>query len=190
MEELERIVEDVYMLYGETFCSNIYMLRDGMNVLLIDSGSGSTIPQLDTALADYKINRAILTHGHADHINGMNYISADGYLRKEDIEILGDINSFLPGYKPPNNIDPLGYDSLDFGKFRLKIIHTPGHTPGSICIYEKKNRILFSGDTLFAGDSFGRTDLPGGNQKDLEKSLEKLKSIDYALLCPGHGDIE
>ncbi|MFN3910199.1 MAG: MBL fold metallo-hydrolase, partial [Candidatus Anstonellaceae archaeon] len=62
-------------------------------------------------------------------------------------------------------------------------------TPGSISIFEKNTKILFSGDTLFAHGYFGRTDL-GGSEKDMKKSLEILKKIDWKVLCPGHGELE
>jgi hydroxyacylglutathione hydrolase len=68
----------------------------------------------------------------------------------------------------------------------LKIIETPGHTRGSICIWYEKEKILFSGDTLFHNNLVGRTDLPTSSPADLKKSLDKLQSYKYAILCPGH----
>jgi glyoxylase-like metal-dependent hydrolase (beta-lactamase superfamily II) len=67
------------------------------------------------------------------------------------------------------------------------VIHTPGHTPGSVCYYDEDAGVLFSGDTLFRG-GYGRTDLPGGNRATLEKSLALLLSMDGGIaVCPGHG---
>jgi glyoxylase-like metal-dependent hydrolase (beta-lactamase superfamily II) len=79
---------------------------------------------------------------------------------------------------------------MKWGKFELEFIHTPGHTKGSVCILEKKSGVLFSGDTLFADGNYGRTDLLGGSQEQMDKSLALLKTIDYKVLCPGHGRIE
>jgi len=74
---------------------------------------------------------------------------------------------------------------LELGTLELEVIHTPGHTPGSICI--KVEDMLFSGDTLFRG-SIGRTDLYGGSKNDMETSLEKLSKLDEDLkVLPGHG---
>jgi len=190
METVEKIAANVCLIYGEGFCSNIYALFHGRNALLIDSGSGSSIPKLDEALDGRKVERVILTHGHADHTHGMNYISADGFLHNADLKIIQKLNDFLPNYRPPNNIDPLDFDSLKFGDFSLKIIHTPGHSPGGISIFEEKTKLLFSGDTQFAGGGVGRTDLYGGNEAELMKSLQILSKIKYSKLCPGHGPLE
>ena len=67
----------------------------------------------------------------------------------------------------------------------LKIIKTPGHTKGSICLYYQKEKILFSGDTLFY-NGFGRIDFPFSDPGKMEESLEKLKKIKYKILAPGH----
>lgn len=186
---LERIAEGAYLLYGEGFCSNIYVLLDEGRALLIDSGSGSSIPRLDL-LSDYQIDRVLLTHGHADHINGMNYISADGYLHKYDRDALGNLNSFIRNYSPPNNIDELDFERYRFGRFDLEIIHTPGHTQGSISILERTEGLLFTGDTLFAGGDVGRTDLYGGSKAMLRESIKKLQALKFRKLCPGHGQPE
>jgi len=79
-------------------------------------------------------------------------------------------------------------DEICLGNWTLKILHTPGHTAGSICILLPEEGILFSGDTVFA-DGFGRTDLPTGNPHDLVMSLRRLLSEPFSLIFPGHGEI-
>ena len=190
MELLSKIAENVFCVSGQDFCSNIYVLVDGRKALLIDAGSGSTQPALDGVLAPYALEKVLLTHGHADHTNGMNYISADGFLHNADLKMMKKLNFFLPNYKAPNNISELEMKPVKFGKFELEILHTPGHTEGSVCFYERKMGLLFSGDTKFAGGDCGRTDLPGGNQKKMEESLRLLEGIGRKKLCPGHGEIE
>jgi len=69
------------------------------------------------------------------------------------------------------------------------VIHTPGHSPGSICLYEPGKKWLFSGDTVFAYGSFGRVDLPGGSARELIKSLEMLSRLDVENLYPGHEEV-
>jgi glyoxylase-like metal-dependent hydrolase (beta-lactamase superfamily II) len=71
----------------------------------------------------------------------------------------------------------------------LEVIHTPGHTPGGICLYDATTRTLFSGDTVFEDGSFGRTDLYGGNQSTLVESIRKLTLLDVRTMYPGHGDV-
>jgi glyoxylase-like metal-dependent hydrolase (beta-lactamase superfamily II) len=74
-----------------------------------------------------------------------------------------------------------------FGSVRLRVLHTPGHTEGSVCLVAADDGLLFSGDTLFAG-SFGRVDLPGGDQAAMVESLTRLRSFaDGTLVLPGHG---
>lgn len=190
MEVLSKVADGVFCVSGQEFCSNIYVLLDGKRALLIDAGSGSTQPALDGILANCKLEKVLLTHGHADHTNGMNYISADGFLHKADLKMMKELNFFLPNYKMPNNIFELGAEPVKFGNFELEVLHTPGHTEGSVCFYERKQGLLFSGDTKFAGGDCGRTDLPGGNQRKLEESLRRLEGIKRKKLCPGHGEIE
>ena len=70
----------------------------------------------------------------------------------------------------------------------LRVIHTPGHTPGGICLYEPEEKLLFSGDTVFTGGSFGRYDFPGGDRTVLAASLERLGALEVEGLYPGHGE--
>jgi glyoxylase-like metal-dependent hydrolase (beta-lactamase superfamily II) len=79
-------------------------------------------------------------------------------------------------------------DVIDIGEHRLRVINTPGHTCGGICLYDEVTGSLFSGDTVF-GSGIGRTDLPSGSAKELAMSLKKLSGIDVKTLYPGHMDI-
>jgi len=185
-----KLAKGVHFIPGTGLCSNIYALESGRKVMLVDSGTGDSIPSLDAWLSGREVERVLLTHGHADHVSGMHYISADGLMHKSDLEALEEINTMFPGFKPPNNLDPLDAGEYVFGGFRLRVIETPGHTPGSVCFFEEKTGFLFSGDTKFAGGGVGRTDLPGGDPGELEKSLEKIAGLEYSLLCPGHGPTE
>ncbi|MCK4247341.1 MAG: MBL fold metallo-hydrolase, partial [Methanomicrobia archaeon] len=72
--------------------------------------------------------------------------------------------------------------------YRLEVLHTPGHTDGSICLYDEAKKIMFSGDTFFI-DGIGRTDLPSGNEEALKESLERLASLDIEKVYPGHGRV-
>jgi glyoxylase-like metal-dependent hydrolase (beta-lactamase superfamily II) len=71
--------------------------------------------------------------------------------------------------------------------FGFKVLHTPGHSPGSICLFDPKAKILISGDTVFS-DGVGRIDLPGGSEADMEKSLERISQLKVEKILPGHGE--
>ncbi|MCS7229013.1 MAG: MBL fold metallo-hydrolase [Candidatus Kryptonium sp.] len=148
-----------------------------------------------------KINCEILclinTHGHWDHIADDSEIvrltAAKVAIHRKDAHLLEDPKSVI--YELPFRIEGIkpdiilnDGDIIEVGDMRLKVIHTPGHTLGSICLYEEKEKILFSGDTLFAG-TIGRTDLPGGSYEEIIKSIqEKLFVLDDdVVVYPGHG---
>lgn len=183
--------------------TNTYAVSYGKDVYIIDAPDSIAplIAYIEREGLDPK--GVILTHGHFDHILGLGelrrafpdlpiYISHDdicfledgGKLNKEilsgfgrmdrEIELLND----LP--------DDLSVLENDIWKFR--VIRTPGHTPGSICLYSAEDNVLFSGDTLFRR-SIGRTDF-GGSYPAILESLDKISSIkEDTLVLPGHGDI-
>ena len=185
--------------------TNCYILRESKSAgdcLIIDTGleAGGLID----FLCEYKLNpvAVVLTHGHIDHINGLaqlrkNFSGVKAYVHKHDAKILTDQQSnlsFLAGLGPATN-DAVEADfTLEEGSIveqagiKLEVLHTPGHTPGGICLYSKQEQIVFVGDTLFA-DSIGRTDMPGGSMTQLIKSIkEKLLTLpDETIVYPGHG---
>lgn len=142
--------------------------------------------------------KTILTHGHFDHILGLEYVVAtwgtEVYINPKDKELYlssGDSCKMF-GYKAPevpeNTIDITEGSVITFGNSRLEVIETPGHTKGSVTFYSKENNFAITGDTLFAG-SIGRTDLPGGDYDAIMDSLlNKLMRLDDDTeVIPGHG---
>lgn len=145
-----------------------------------------------------KIGSVIATHGHWDHVTAAAEVKAglnvpfmvnekDAYLFSETIAPF----AALMGFRSETvGIDRLLHDGdeIAFSGNLLEVIHTPGHTPGSSGFYSAKDKVLFSGDTLFRGD-VGRTDFPGGSAREIIKSVtEKLfKLPDDTFVIPGHG---
>ncbi|MEM2963464.1 MAG: MBL fold metallo-hydrolase [Candidatus Anstonellales archaeon] len=173
-----QIADGVFMVTSqEGLCSNVYVLigRNG-KTLLIDSGSG-------VLEFDFDPHICLLTHGHLDHTLGVKSSWNEVYLHPQEFSFKG------PYIKIPDNAKAFSKFNVLFPPFFLEIIHTPGHTPGSVCIFERKKGILFSGDTKFAKGGRGRTDL-GGDENKIINSLNLIESLPYKLLCPGHGDIE
>ena len=168
---INKIKENVWQLYFSEFGSCVYLLEINNKKIIIDAGSAETLKEMRTDLTELNINPMeidiiIFTHFHPDHIEGsLIFKNAEFYASKKDFG---------------ENVK----DILQLKIPEMKIIETPGHTKGSICIlYED---ILFSGDTIFHNGGIGRMDLPGGSVPDMKESLEKLKKIKYKILCPGH----
>jgi glyoxylase-like metal-dependent hydrolase (beta-lactamase superfamily II) len=98
------------------------------------------------------------------------------------------IEPFMGSKCPPIDIsrEVVEGDVLNIGNFSFNVLHTPGHTHGSISLWDEKNKILISGDTVFPQGSFGRTDLRTGNSEEMVESLERLSGLDIRVLLPGH----
>lgn len=187
---LEKITNGIYKISGE---SNVYFLSE--EKMIIDCGApydGSLILQSISSIIDpKKVEIVIFTHLHYDHIaNWEIFSNAKFYASQKEIQSLKEnrlatilFKEVSDNFNPQlNNIYDLKLPSY------LEVIETPGHTVGSICLYDSKRKVLFSGDTLFDGDfeAIGRMDLSNSKPNQMPLSLEKLKKIDFDFLCAGH----
>ena len=171
--------------------TNCYLLEDEKNKLaaVVDPGgdAGRILSQAQTDGVEIKL--ILLTHAHFDHTGGVAGLHASlpdvpVYLHPADAALLG--SEVFPAIGVPTVPYEEG-DTVKLGDLEIQALHTPGHTPGGVCLMA--GDALFTGDTLFQG-SMGRTDLPGGSYEELMASLKRLAGLpgDYHVL-PGHMDL-
>lgn len=147
-----------------------------------------------------QVKQIVITHAHIDHVGGaMNLRAATGapiLLNQNDYALLKmlDAQAAWIGVAPPGKVEidhsVAQADSIKTGSLSADVIHTPGHTEGSVCLYFPAEKKLIAGDTLFAG-SIGRTDLPGGSFEKIIRSLHEkvLELPDDTVVIPGHGPL-
>lgn len=169
------------------YAENAYCI-DGE--LLIDPGDD--LPALARLAGGIKA--ILLTHGHFDHMLAAEKLQertgVPVYVHPLDAPMLSDAS--LSAYNPKVSSLPqpghIAYTAYPESLFGFRVLHTPGHTPGSVCLYHEAEKVLFSGDTLFRA-GFGRTDLAGGNMHQLLSSLRTLLALPRDIkVYPGHGE--
>ena len=154
---------------------------------------GAEPERIRTACEGRRIEAILLTHGHFDHIGGVEELARDGaeiVIHQADAPLLGDAQLNVSWLAGRNTTAPAAThtvcegDTLTFAGVTFSVLHTPGHTPGSVCY--QAGGLLFTGDTLFHG-GYGRTDLPGGSMRQLISSLHRLRTeAQQYEIYPGH----
>lgn len=185
-----------YTIQVGSFEVNCSLLENEGKALIIDPGQEAD--RIIAALENkgWEPEAILLTHGHFDHINGIpglleRFPDLPVYVSEEDAKVMSHpLNSLPPEYSPvtvPSKNLKTDLRNFSFLTFHFSFIPTPGHTPGGVCYFFPQEKLLLSGDTLFAG-SIGRTDLPGGDMATLMRSLDSLRSLpEDTVVIPGHG---
>jgi glyoxylase-like metal-dependent hydrolase (beta-lactamase superfamily II) len=186
----------VKMLRVGVLQTNCFVLWGADDAAVIDPGGDPEVVIKTLRQSRGKLSHIILTHGHADHVAAAAALQRatgakiamhpeDGFLLQATADPMArslGLRETIPLDKPleAGQVFKLGGEVFT-------VLHTPGHTPGSCCLYNEKGGVLFSGDTLFAG-SIGRSDLTGGNPELLARSLSILKVLpEETRVYPGHG---
>ncbi len=173
--------------------TNTYLIIEDNKCVLIDPGLDFE-NAANEIKKEYIVEKIIITHGHLDHIDGIKYFDCPIYIHQKEVEFLFDPSLSLyqsRGKRTPFTKDKINViaikdnDTIDIFGIPMKVMHTPGHTRGSIILLYKDK--VFTGDTLFQEDT-GRTDLPTGSEKDMINSIFKIfdNLSDNYKVYPGH----
>jgi hydroxyacylglutathione hydrolase len=179
---------------------NCTILGDEVTHEAVVVDPGDNIPEILSRLQRHclTLRQIVITHAHIDHVGGAALLKkatgAPIFLNQQDLGLLDamEIQAGWLGVPTPEVASPdaSADDGLTVGLATLpaEVIHTPGHTPGSICLLFRQPHLLLAGDTLFAG-SIGRTDLPGGDGRQILRSLRDRLMVlpDTTRVLPGHG---
>lgn len=176
---------------------NCYLVydEDSRDALLIDAGSDAPRIMKTIKTLGLRITHIICTHGHFDHVGAVASIKektgAPVLIDREDLEIYAQApaQAAFWEYEVDPQPQPDGFvgegDELKAGDISLRVMHTPGHSPGGICLFG--GGVVFTGDTVFAG-SVGRTDFPGGSLDELRESFKRVMALPpETVILPGHG---
>jgi len=190
------VFKGVHIIPGIADDSNIYVID---NEIVVDTGTGEFFHQarqeIEKAVDPKRIKLIVNTHYHYDHTGGnkkfRDWLKSPIAAHKADRELIEKGKTLSESFHQVAKIVTIDQelrdgDIIHTENFNLSVIHTPGHSAGSICLYEPDKKILISGDMLFDG-TVGRTDLPGGNYNETRFSLEKLDKMNIQYLFPGHG---
>lgn len=191
---------EVHKVSGAAFDGNVYLVLD-KKPILVDAGmmAGPTLKNIKKYIDPAKIEMIVLTHCHHDHSGAAPALKeATGarlLLSEKEVGAVGDelaSVSYLFGQQAAvYEVDETLKEGmvLDIGDWKLEVLETPGHSQGSLCLYERQEKVLFSGDTVFPDGNIGRTDMYGGSTPELVESITRLTGLDVNTMYPGHMEI-
>jgi hydroxyacylglutathione hydrolase len=176
---------------SENNCNSFFI--DGPKRILIDPGHRHLFQHVRRGLerigvTPEQIDVVLVTHGHPDHLETVGSFgpSTRWAMSRVDHEFVTKYLGSRTEFPEPAFF--LQEGDLAIGDKAFQVLLTPGHSPGSVCLYWPQNKALFTGDVVFS-QSIGRTDLPGGSGRQLKESISRLAELDVEVLCPGHGDV-
>lgn len=192
-------------LYPGSYYSNCYLVVSGSHGIVIDPSAPT--PRILAAMREEActLDGIYLTHGHFDHIESLDSLraatGAPAFLHQADSTFPSDsiANAYAVFFHTPRvwkdaDFTLQGGEEISLGETRFRVLHTPGHTGGSVCFLFSDDRVLFTGDTLFA-ESYGRCDLRGGSAAMMRTSLHTLADLSETeeagktiRIYPGHGN--
>lgn len=197
MQITERLHAFIWNSMTSNNC-NTYLI-DGSVRILIDPGHIMHFDHVRNGLAELglgidDVHVVIVTHAHPDHIEAVRLFKG-GSAKIAMHEMAWQlIESFGPMIDPNMDVNALrpdvflGEGKTEMGDAALEVIHTPGHSPGSVSLYWPEKKALFAGDLIFE-EGIGRTDIPGGDGAQLKESIRRVAELDIELLLPGHGGV-
>ena len=182
------------------FQTNTYVVHDEQQILVVDPACSNEyerqqllryISNLQSSISNLQLS-IVATHGHLDHLWGAKWATETWQtpvlIHEADIPMVKAMQQQYNMFGIRASAEAFPVETLNAKRSPFTVIPTPGHTPGSVCLYFPEDKILLSGDTLFQM-GYGRTDLPGGNIGQLIASLERLFALPPDVrVYPGHGD--
>ena len=201
--KITELKPNIYQFHSEKPGSHIYLIKGATKNVLIDTGMTSKFPLLKSRLSKLglrlrDINLILLTHEHFDHTGATAFfhgtaVVAAHRLAANKLDLQDEFvtqNKYLNVSSKPFWVDIWLEDGteIDLGNYKLRTIHTPGHTSGCTCFYEPREGLLFTGDTVFAGGTLSEI-WGSGNMSDYVNSVLRLNSLKVKEIYPGHGRV-
>lgn len=197
------IRQNIYQIRAIKPGSHVYLVKGANKNMLVDTGVVTKFPVLKGCLGEVglepeDIDLVVLTHEHVDHAGAAIFFSNSAIIAAHrnaanKIELQDEfvtLQRFRGWRTAPLKVDLWLEEGnyIDLGDYQLCVIHTPGHTSGCVCLYEPSEKLLFSGDTVFAGGILSEIG-PSGNISDYMQSIQRLNTLRIEELYPGHGMI-
>ena len=200
---VREVAPGVHWFFGSGRAAHSYLLRGSRRVVLVDTGLPTTTAYLEACLATLglkpqDLDLVLLTHEHIDHSGGATFFgrhcivgahpqAANKLEMGDDFSMMSNAFAETATAYAPDLMLVEG-SGVDLGGLHLDVVHTPGHCSGSVCLYESRNRLLISADTIMARGVLGGV-LLSGNVSDYMSSLHKLQRLRVDVLLPGHGKL-